>query len=55
MLAELEGRIFFYHDMLYYVFVTFSTVGFGDIYPRTFECKALFFVFWAVMILGLQS
>jgi hypothetical protein len=33
MLDELEGFIYFYHDMLYYVFVTFSTVGYGDIYP----------------------
>lgn len=54
-LEALEGQIYFYHDMLYYVFVTFSSVGYGDIYPSTLECKAIFIIAWIVFIMGLQA
>jgi hypothetical protein len=55
LVEELEGKIYFYHDMLYYVFVTFSSVGYGDIYPSTLECKAIFIIAWIVFIMGLQA
>lgn len=44
-----------YHDMLYYMFVTLSTVGFGDICPGTDIGKAMYVVSWLVMILILQK
>ena len=44
-----------YHDMLYFTFVTFSTVGFGDICPLTDIGKALFVAAWLIMIIFLQK
>lgn len=44
-----------YHDMLYFMFVTLSTVGFGDICPQTDIGKALFVAAWLIMIIVLQK
>ena len=54
-IEDLESAIHQYHDMLYYMFVTLSTVGFGDICPRTKIGKAMFVLAWLVMILLLQK
>lgn len=54
-IENLEGSVYMFHDMLYFSFVTFSTVGFGDICPLTDIGKALFVAAWLIMIIFLQK
>jgi hypothetical protein len=44
-----------YHDMLYYMIVTLSSVGFGDISPKTIQGQYLVFLLFIVFISVLQK
>lgn len=47
--------IYDYHDMLYYIVVTMTVVGFGDICPKTPEGQMLYIIIMFTFFVNLEA
>ena len=55
--AKLNSERLDFHDALYFVIVTISTVGYGDTYPHTFLGKfvVVFIVIFTIVLIPKQT